>query len=198
MMVPRGKPVIRPATKADADALARLVDIAGEGMPAVVWDGMREPGESIWDVGRRRAEREEGTFSYRNASIADADGQPLGALVGKALPETPEPLDLSEMPAMFRPLQALEDMAPGSWYINVLATFPEARNRGIGAALIDAARAKARACGCRRISLIVQDANPALRLYARAGFREVARKPIVCERGWTSPGRDWLLQLADV
>ncbi|WP_112321414.1 GNAT family N-acetyltransferase [Oceanibium sediminis] len=189
---------LRAARREDARALALLVDIAGEGLPRIVWEGMREPGEGIFDVGERRAAREEGSFSYRNAIVAEDDGGVLAALVGYPLAETPDPVDPEDIPALFRPLQALEDLAGGTWYINVLASFPEARNRGLGARLIDAARAAARDCGCERMSLIVQDANPARRLYARAGFSDVARRPIVREGGWDCPGQDWVLQIADV
>ena len=37
----------RPATKAEASALAVLVDIAGEGLPAHLWSTLKAPGELI-------------------------------------------------------------------------------------------------------------------------------------------------------
>jgi hypothetical protein len=36
------------------------------------------------------------------------------------------------MPAMFVPLQELENLAPGTWYVNVLAAYPEHRSQGHG------------------------------------------------------------------
>ena len=60
---------IRPATKADAHALADLINFAGEGLPLYLWKKMAEPGETAWEVGRRRAKREDGGFSYRNATV---------------------------------------------------------------------------------------------------------------------------------
>lgn len=67
----RSDPVFRPATRDDAPALAELVNFAGEGLPVYLWEKSKEPGETVWDVGRRRAEREEGNFSYRNALVAN-------------------------------------------------------------------------------------------------------------------------------
>ena len=43
---------------------------------------MAEPGENAWDVGLRCAAREEGSFSYRNATIIEHDGQCAGCLIG--------------------------------------------------------------------------------------------------------------------
>ena len=52
----------------DAADLARLVDLAGEGLPSYLWARMAEPGEDAFAVGeRRRAARDEGAFSWRNA-----------------------------------------------------------------------------------------------------------------------------------
>ena len=43
------EPTFRPATKADAAALAVLVDIAGEGMPAYMWSTLAAPGQRFVD-----------------------------------------------------------------------------------------------------------------------------------------------------
>jgi GNAT superfamily N-acetyltransferase len=97
---------------------------------------MAEEGETARDVGQRRARREEGSFSYRNAIIAEEDGRPAACLIGYALPDAPEPIGYDTMPAMFVPMQELENLAPGTWYVNVLAAYPEFRGRGIGAGLL--------------------------------------------------------------
>ena len=90
---------------------------------------MAEPGESAWDVGRRRAMRETGSFSYRNATVAEVDGRVIAGLIGYPLPDRPEPIDDDQMPPMFVPLQELENLAPGTWYVNVLATCPNTAAR---------------------------------------------------------------------
>jgi hypothetical protein len=56
------EPPFRPATPADAAALAELGNFAGEGLPLYVWERLKAPGETAWEHGRRRAERETGAF----------------------------------------------------------------------------------------------------------------------------------------
>ena len=51
--------------------LAELVNYAGDGLPFHLWSKMAAPGESAWEVGRGRAARPEGGFSYRNATIIE-------------------------------------------------------------------------------------------------------------------------------
>jgi len=55
-----------------------------------------------------------------------------------------------------------------------LATRPESRGLGVGAALLQAAMATARRRGCRVLRLEVRTDNAAaIRLYERAGFRRI-------------------------
>src|SRR5690606_11874388 len=51
---------IRAATPDDAHELAELINFAGEGMPLYLWERMANVGEDPWEVGRRRARREQG------------------------------------------------------------------------------------------------------------------------------------------
>ena len=183
----------RRARPDDASALAELVNFAGEGLPLYLWAKMAEPGESPWEVGRRRAMRTEGSFSYRNAVVAEADGGVVASLIGYPLPDQPEPVDHAALPPMFLPLQELENLAPGTWYVNVLATFPEYRGQGHGTRLLRLAERLAAAAGRHGLSIIVSDANAgAVRLYQRSGYLELARRPMVKER-WENPGKNWLL-----
>ena len=68
------KPPVRGACREDAEALAELIDMAGEGLPLYLWAKMAKPGETAREVGRRRAAREEGGFSYKNAIVIDQGG----------------------------------------------------------------------------------------------------------------------------
>lgn len=184
--------LFRPATLADAPILAELVNHAGEGLPLYLWGKMAEPGESAWEVGRRRAAREEGAFSYRNATVIEHAGECAGMLIGYDIPDQPEPIG-ADMPAMFVPLQELENLAPGSWYVNVLAVQPRFRNLGLGTRLLGRADEIGRARGKRGMSVIVSDSNPgAQRLYERCGYRVAAKRPKVKE-GWQNSGLDWVL-----
>jgi ribosomal protein S18 acetylase RimI-like enzyme len=138
----------RPATIDDATVLAELVNYAGEGMPLYLWGQMAEPGEAAWDVGRRRAAREEGSFSYCNATIIEHDNQCAGCLIGYEIPENPEPIP-DDMPSMFVPLQELENHASGTWYINELAVRRQFRRQRLGTKLLALANETAEALGTR-------------------------------------------------
>jgi ribosomal protein S18 acetylase RimI-like enzyme len=182
----------RAATVDDASVLAELINYAGESLPLYLWSRMAEPGEGAWDVGRHRAAREEGSFSYRNATIIEHDGQCAGCLIGYEIPDKPEPIP-DDMPAMFVPLQELENLAPGTWYINVLAVRPQFRNQGLGTKLMALAEEKAQRLGKRGMSVIVSDANlGARRIYTRLGYNEMARRLMIKEN-WEHGGENWIL-----
>jgi ribosomal protein S18 acetylase RimI-like enzyme len=186
-------PPYRRARPEDAAVLAELVNIAGEGLPLYLWGRMAEAGETPWDVGRRRAGRETGSFSYRNAIVVEAEGKVVACLIGYPLPDRPEPIDYDALPALFVPLQELENLAPGTWYVNVLATDPAHRGRGHGTGLLSLAERIAAAAGKSGLSIIVSDANSgARRLYRRWGCRQVAQRPAVKE-DWDNPGLNWVL-----
>jgi ribosomal protein S18 acetylase RimI-like enzyme len=187
------QPLYRPATKADAAALAALVDIAGEGMPAYMWSTLKAPGQSLLEFGRERAMREEGGFSWRNAVVAECNGEIAATLIGYRLDDPYDLGVLDETPAIVRPLVRLEAHAPGSWYVNVLATFPEFRRRGLAGELLSIAEKEARDSHATCLSVIVAswDENAA-RLYRSAGYAERSREPAILFTGCPHQG-DWVL-----
>jgi ribosomal protein S18 acetylase RimI-like enzyme len=192
------EPIIRPARKSDAAALAILVDIAGEGLPAWLWSTLKAPGQSVLEFGRSRAARDTGAFSWRNATVAEIDGEIAACLVDYRLADPYDAGDLDDLPAVVRPLVVLESAAPGSWYVNVLATFPEFRGQGLGARLLALAQDRARAAGAAALSIIVAGENSgAVRLYTRTGYREKSRAPLVQYPG-CGHGGDWLLMLKEL
>ena len=188
----------RAATDSEADAahLADLARMAGDGLPELTWQQMAGPGETVDDVGRRRARRGEGAFSWRNATLFEADGKVAGGLLGYPLPE--EPVEIGpDFPAPFVPLQELENLVGGSWYVNILATYPNWRGRGVGTKMLEHAATIAREAGASGLSIIVFSANPgALRLYRRVGFSEVARRRLSID-GWRHDGCDAILLVKD-
>ena len=167
----------REAQKSDAAELAKLIDLAGEGLPFYLWRQMAAAGEDPWEIGRQRAARDTGGFSYRNSVVAEVDGKVVGALVGYPVADEPEPVDPDNTPPMFVPLRELENLAPGTWYVNSVAVFPEARGLGVGSRLMHCAEQRAAELGLRGLSLIVSDANPgARRLYEHLGYEELAER----------------------
>jgi ribosomal protein S18 acetylase RimI-like enzyme len=188
-------PTIRPATLADASALAVLVDIAGEGIPNWLWHRLAGPGVSALEVGRDRARREEGGFSYRRATILEVGDEIAGCLIVYPLDDPYDLSDLDEMPAHVQPLVRLEAQAPGTWYVNVLATFPEFRRQGIATKLLDIADSKGREAGAKAMSIIVGSWNVvAAALYARAGYAATAFERAILPPGFSREG-DWILMV---
>jgi ribosomal protein S18 acetylase RimI-like enzyme len=154
--------------------------MAGEGIPAYFWEQSRHPEEGILDVGARNATSESDNFSYRNMQLAIIDGRVAGMLLAYRLPESDEADDLDDYPAFIRPLIELEQCVPGSFYINMLATYPEFRNRGVGTTLMGLVDGLARNADCAESSVEVFRQNQrALDLYQRLGYAIVEKRPVV-------------------
>lgn len=171
----------RAARKDDARVLAQLIEIAGEGIPTYLWAQQAGPGLSALDVGTERAARDDADFSYRNAVVAEVDGEAAGMLLAYILaaPGAAELAALPRVPPLLRPLVELEYRVPGSYYVNALAVFAAYRGRGLGAGLLDIARQRALQARCARLSVQVFAENqPALRLYLRSGYRVFDRRPV--------------------
>lgn len=160
-----------------------------------MWGMLAAPGQSTLEVGRERARREEGGFSYRNAIVAEIGGEVAASLVGYHLDDPYDLSGLDDMPEFVRPLVRLEAKAPGSWYVNVLATFPEFRGQGLGTKLLAVAEAKGREEHAPAMSVIVGSWNDgAAQLYARAGYSPLASEPAILPPGFPHQG-DWVLML---
>ncbi len=191
--------MIRAATKQDASELVCLIDCAGYGMPLDVWNSMLDGEASVLEVGRKRAMREEGGFSYRNAWIAERDGATAGVLVGYRLDEDIDLSGIDQVPAAFRPLMELEAEAPGSWYVNVLAVHAEYRGKGIGGALLDHADRTADDVGAGTMSIIFESENHAARrLYASKGYSVTAQRPRVAFEKDRTGSAEWLLMVKEL
>jgi ribosomal protein S18 acetylase RimI-like enzyme len=154
---------------------------------------MRDESQLPLEFGALRAARGEGAFSYGNATIAEWDGSVAGMALGYLQPDPYDTGDLDDYSEIIRTLVALEAMAPGSWYINALATYEEFRGRGIATVLLAVCEEFAAEAGADTMSLIVADENAgAKRLYEKTGYTAVASRPVVPYPGCTYGG-DWLL-----
>lgn len=164
----------------DALKLAELMNIAGEGIPAHLWERMAGPDEDVLAFGACRVARTEGGFSYTNAYIAARAGVIAGMLLGYRLPDPYETGPLDESPSVVRPLVELEALVPGSWYVNAVATDAVYRGQGVGRKLMEWAEQLAVGSQADALSLIVAEENKgARRLYERLGYQDIARRPIV-------------------
>lgn len=167
--------------------------MAGEGLPTHFWSQMAEAGQSPIQIGRERAMREEGAFSYRNAFIAEIGGAVAGTLIGYTIDDPVDRSNIESLHAIARPLVRLEAKAPGHWYVNALAVYPEFRSLGVGTELLEKADALGRASAPKGMAIIVASENVgARRLYERVGYRERASEPLVAYPDFKR-GSDWVL-----
>jgi len=184
---------IQNASKANAADLAYLINLAGEGIPKYLWSAMAEEGQDPMDIGEMRASREEGGFSYRNARVCVGKSRVKGMIISYKQPDTYSIQDIEDYPEILRPLVLLESKAPGSWYINALATFEQYRGMGIAQTLLREAQAKAISEGVSEMSLIVASENlRAKGLYEYLGYESKSSLPVVMYSGCLHGG-EWLL-----
>ena len=171
---------IRNANKADSRAIAELALMAGEGIPGYFWAEAAGPGEDILDVGARNASSDTENFSWRNTRIATIDERVAGMVLAYRLPDAEHADDVDDYPEFLRPLIELEHLVPESFYVNMLAAYPEYRGQGVGSALMCMVDGWAREAGCDLASIQVFEENTgALRLYQRLGYGEIARRAAV-------------------
>lgn len=190
---------IRPATKADASEVALLVNIATHGGIRGGWE-YDERARGTYDpleVGRLDMMDETSELNWRNASMAESDGEVVGMLLGY-----PEPDDMGPFPddlmGFLVPIVELEWLAGGNWFISMLGVHAPWRSHGIGAQLLALAEDKRAETGRRGLALIVEDKNSRARaLYERMGFAVTASRPMRHYPDGTQPGKDWLLMVKE-
>lgn len=190
----RYRPEVRKARRENCRAIAELALIAGEGIPAYFWEQSRKPGQALVEVGALNAASEQANFSWRNAHLALLENRIAGMLLAYRLPAAEDAQDLEQFPAFIRPLIELEQCVPGSFYINMLAVYPEYRGRGVGTLLMSLADGLAAQAGCGLISVEVFEQNAgALRLYQRLGYRVAERRDVVAHSCHPYTGKVLLL-----
>lgn len=184
----------RAATLDDARDIVELTIAAGDGLPLALWQSLAAPGQDPRELGWQRARRTTGGYSYTRAEMALAGSIVAGGIIDYALDDQPDPVT-AETPPLIAPLNRLENLVCGSWYVNILAVKPMWRRCGIGRYLLEAADARARAHSKHEIALICSDANDAgLTLYHSHGFRQRATEPM-SKLGCDGPGANWILMV---
>lgn len=165
--------IIRPAVKEDAVAAARLLydalhDVAHQ------LTGAESEQEAV-AVLEWFFRQEEGRLSYRQALVGEVEGTVAGIIVLYGGDEA-EALDrpmierlraLKNDPSITLDKETDED----EFYIDTLSVSPQYGRRGVGSALMKAARERARERGYGKISLAVVTTNHgAHALYLRSGY----------------------------
>jgi len=182
----------RRATIKDASTLAHFVELASEGLALYLWTKLAGAEHDPWHIGRKRVSSETGGLSYHNAVIAEFAGRSASGLISYPLADKSEPI-LDNLPAVLIPLHELMSLALDTWYIHVLAAYPECRGKGQGSALLALADRFATSAKKPGLSLIVSDTNiGARRLYESCGYDEVAQRKMVKEE-WQHPCVNWVL-----
>lgn len=194
---------IRDAVAADAMQLAQLAIMAGHGLLDIFYGGL-VPGKSTAEIIAERRMLRPGNFAeLANWRVAmDGTGGVLGAL--NSFPHDvfekspPDPLLTAERLAVVDTLTELELSAIGTYYINIVAVFPECRKGGIGSALMAEAEKLARRGGFRRLALSTFAADTGLvDFYRRHGFRIHDTRPITPQPA-LDHGGDWALMTRDL
>ncbi|MBK8268990.1 MAG: GNAT family N-acetyltransferase [Planctomycetes bacterium] len=178
--------------------MAELVNIAGDGLPLYLWATFARPEQSAWDVGRERARLGLGGFAYKNTVVREVVGKVAACLIGYPNSDSPPPPSGLALPGPLVPLMELSNFVTSTWYLNVLATFPDHRGKGYATELLQFAESMARDSGHSQMSLIMSDANAgARRMYEKNGFAEYACRPIVKDK-WEHAGQNWILMVRDL
>jgi ribosomal protein S18 acetylase RimI-like enzyme len=172
--------MIRKANTDDCLKIAELAMMAGEGIPAYFWAQTQLAGENIYQSGARNACTETDNFSYRNAYLAIEYDEVCGMLLAYRLTTPEAGHDIEEYPEFIRPLIELEQQVPDSFYINMLATYPQYRHRGIGEALMKYAEQLAQEADCDLLSLVVFGENRgACKLYQRLDYEIADKRKVI-------------------
>ena len=166
---------VRPARKDECRRIAQFYRLSSDGVADYIWTRMAQPGEDILEVGRRRYEREGTLFSYENCKLLEVDGEVAAMLV--AFPMEVDPQHVESDPVL-APFSSLEE--DRSWYICGIAVEEACRRQGLATVLLNEAERDARRRGFDKLSLVAFEQNlPAMQLYARHGWHEVRRHPVV-------------------
>ena len=189
----------RPANKADAAEVALLVNIATHGGIGSGWghDERAEGTNNPLEVGRLDMLDARSGLNWRNASMAEVDGEIVGMLLGY-----PEADDMGQLPGglpdFMTPILQLEWLAAGTWFISMLGVHVPWRSHGVGGRLLARAEEKRAETKRRGLALIVEDHNDRARaLYERMGFAVTASRPMRHYPDGTQPGNDWLLMVKE-
>lgn len=174
---------IRKATKDDATLIAKVVAMAIGEESAVLYGG-----DNYMNVFEEIALLEDSQYSYRNAFVAEINGNAVGAVVaydGAELHSLRKATLEVILKHTGRELQIADETDASEFYLDSLAVLPEYRGSGVGAKLIHAVKEKAFNEYNKNLGLLVDFENPdAERLYKSVGFERVNVKDFLGHKMW--------------
>jgi ribosomal protein S18 acetylase RimI-like enzyme len=162
--------VFRPASPADAYALAELSILAGDGMYEFLLEELA-PREMLAGLIARTMKRDTGGFSWRHCFVADDKGVVgmLNAFPAAWLREEERDILPQDRVQILDPIDQAQDWE--SFLVNSVAVRPQHRRQGIGTRLLEMAIEQARAGGFARLTANVWADNfAACAVFEKAGF----------------------------
>ncbi len=154
--------VLRPAGPADEELLRRVyASTRAEELALVDWDDDQKHAfvASQFEAQRRHYEENNPGAAFQ---VIVVDGEDAGRLYVARQPDEIRIVDISLL--------------------------PEHRNIGIGTALLGQLQAQGARTG-RRVSIHVEQLNPARRLYERLGFAAIADRGVYVLMAWSPPAQ---------
>jgi ribosomal protein S18 acetylase RimI-like enzyme len=183
---------VRQAERNDALHVAALIDIAGHGIEAELWNDNVDADQSPIAAARRMIIEDVALpYHLSKAYLLEVDGEIAGGLIGGPVPEVK--VALTGYPSYFEPLLELESRVPGYWAVIGVAVYQEFRGQGLARHLLDHAEFLARRQRSKGLSIVVEDTNTvAIMLYHRWGFQDYETRPWLSFNGRTGP-KKWVL-----
>ena len=174
---------IRKATKDDAPLIAKVVAMAIGEESAVLYGG-----DNYMKVFEEIALLEDSQYSYRNAFVAEVDGNAVGAVIAYDGADL-HPLRKSTLDVLSKhigiEMQIADETDASEFYLDSLAVLPEYRGRGVGVKLILAVKERAFNEYNKNLGLLVDFENPdAERLYKSVGFERADVKDFLGHKMW--------------
>ena len=179
----------------EAKAFADLGDMAAGGLFAAMLDTVSAP------LLRRMYMQPENEMSFQQTHFAYADGDIAGMCNAYSAVQKQQIMSRTNrlmlqyagwrvvrMVSSYIQLRHIVDFAQqvpdDTFYIQMLATYPQFRGYGIGRRLLAHAEAQAAAQGCHTLALDVDITNTnAIRVYEYTGFTVAGRSPVKIQNG---------------
>lgn len=176
--------VIRPATKADAPAVARLLLLAMEDI-VHAFIGTNDNEQALAFMEHLVA-RNDNQYGWPHVLLAEETGTVVAAACvyeGARLHALRAPVLHHLRTHYERTVQPEDETGPGEWYIDTLGVDPTQQGKGLGSALLRGIIQTHVHEQGRTLGLLVDEDNPAARkLYLRLGFTIVGTRPLMGKR----------------
>lgn len=188
--------IFRPATPADAYALAELAILGGDGMYEFLLGDMA-PKEMLAGLLARSIKQDSGSFSWRHCFVAVEQGTVAGMINGfPAAWLRDEERDVlpQDKVQILDPIDQAQDWE--SFLVNSVAVRPQYRRQGAGTQLLSWAIEQAKSNGFARMSANVwHDNNAARILFEKQGFHIQMRVEVTAHPELAHSGGSLLMTL---